>query len=203
MPKITVVFWDVGGVLLTNGWDRESRRAVAAQFRLEWEDFEDRHELLSTAFETGRLGFDDYLDRTIFYRPRTFSRQEVKEAIFAQSHSFPETLKLVERLARTRKYFLGTINNESLELNLHRIERFGLRDYFSVFFSSCFLGVKKPDEAIYKLALKITQAPAQECVFIDDRKLNLECAGLQGMQIILFQNAQQLETDLRALGAEF
>jgi putative hydrolase of the HAD superfamily len=200
MSKITTLFSDVGGVLLTNGWDRDSRRKLVENFKLDLAEFGDRHELVSTAFETGDLDLDHYLDRTVFYRPRDFSREQVKDFMFAESQPYPNSLALIGRLAQTKKYLMTTLNNESTELNKHRIETFGLRNYFTAFFSSCYLGVKKPEAAIYKLALELTQRPAEECVFIDDRALNLECAKQQGMHTIQFKNAAQLENDLCGLG---
>jgi putative hydrolase of the HAD superfamily len=146
------------------------------------------------------LGLEEYLNRTVFYRQREFTPQQFKDFMLAQSQPYPESLAVMDRLARTRKYLLATLNNESLELNRYRIEHFGLRNYFTVFFSSCFLGVKKPDEAIYRLALQMTQRVPEECVFVDDRPLNLECARALGIRTILFQTAGQLEHELRALG---
>jgi putative hydrolase of the HAD superfamily len=203
MSKITAIFSDVGGVLATNGWDRHWRRKLVEVFHLDWDEFEDRHELVVTAFETGHLGLEQYLDRTIFYRPRDFTKEKVKDFMFGVSQPKDDSLALVARLAASRKLFLATLNNESRELNLHRIERFGLKKYFSVFFSSCFLGVKKPDEEIYVKALAISQRAPAECVFIDDRALNLDAPKRLGVKTIHFQNAGQLEKDLRALGIEF
>lgn len=203
MAKITAVFSDVGGVLLSNGWDRHSRRKLVEQFKLEWDEFEDRHELVATAFETGHLALDHYLERTIFYRPRDFSVEQARQFMFDESRPCGDSLALLARLAGSCRYFLATLNNESRELNLHRIERFGLKKYFTVFFSSCFLGVKKPDEEIYVKALEMSQRAPAECVFIDDRALNLECARRLGMRTIQFQDAKQLERELRALGVEF
>ncbi len=202
MTDLTALFWDVGGVLLTNGWDRASRRRAAEEFKLDWEEFEDRHELLVPAFEKSQLTLEDYLERTVLYRPRAFAKQTFKDFMFSQSESYPETLAIVDRLARSRKYLLATLNNESLELNLYRINHFALRNYFTVFFSSCFLGVKKPDEAIYRLALQITQRSAEESLFIDDRALNLECARRCGMHTIQYQNPGQLQHELREMGVD-
>jgi putative hydrolase of the HAD superfamily len=202
MPAPTAVFCDVGGVLLTNGWDRTARRRSVEQFKLDWEEFEDRHELVASAFEKGQLTLKAYLDRTVFYRPRQFTPEDFKSFMLAQSEAFADTLAVLERLARSKLYLLGTLNNESLELNLYRIERFGLRRYFDVFFSSCFLGVQKPDAAIYRLALQMTQRAPEEFVFVDDRPLNLECAREMGIHTIRFENASQLERDLRELGVQ-
>jgi putative hydrolase of the HAD superfamily len=202
VPKITAVFCDVGGVLLTNGLDLSQRAKVVEQFGLDGGDFEGRHQMLSASFENGQLDLDQYLDRTIFYRPRGFGKEEVRDFMYAQSEALPDSLALVARLAQARKVFLATLNNESRELNLYRIEKFGLRNYFSVFFSSCYLGVSKPHPQIYRLALDISQRQAEECVFIDDRSLNLECARRLGLHTIQFLNAGQLEGDLRTLGVE-
>ncbi|RMG55051.1 MAG: HAD family phosphatase [Acidobacteria bacterium] len=200
MREITALFWDVGGVLLTNGWDRASRHRAAEQFHLDWEDFQDRHELVIADFETGRLTLEEYLERTIFHRPRRFTREEFTAFMWAQSQPIRETLAIVERLARSGRYLLATLNNESLELNEYRIERFGLRNLFALFFSSCFLGVRKPDRAIYQIVLRVTQRTPEECLFIDDRALNLECARQLGMRTIHYQNPQQLQRELRRHG---
>jgi len=202
MPGIIALFFDVGGVVLRNGWDRASRRQLAEKFQLDGVDFEDRHELLSAAFETGQLTLEHYLDRTIFYRERSFTKDQVRDFIFSRSERVPGTEALLERLAGAGKYFLATLNNESLELNRFRIERFNLRKYFSAFFSSCYLGVQKPEEAIYRLALQITQRAPEECVFIDDRPLNVESARRLGLHGILFHDAAQLEKELRGLGVD-
>lgn len=203
MSNITAIFSDVGGVLATNGWDRAERKALAAEFKLDWDEFEDRHELIVTAFETGRLTLDQYLDRTIFYRQREFTREQIKTFMFEQSKPNEASLALMAQLHATGKYFLATLNNESRELNLHRIEKFALKKYFTVFFSSCFLGTKKPDEEIYVKALAISQRVPEECVFIDDRALNLDAPKKLGIKTIQFRDAVQLENDLRVLGVEF
>lgn len=200
MTRVTALFFDIGGVLLTNGWDRTERMAAAKKFRLDWNAFEERHELVLHAFETGRMGLDEYLDRVIFYQRREFAQQEFKRFIYAQAKPFPKSLALLRRVAKARKCLISSLNNESRDLNAFRIEKFHLQDYFDVFLSSCYLGVRKPDEAIYKAALSITQRQGEECVFVDDRELNLECARELGMRTIQFKSAPQLEKDLRALG---
>lgn len=196
MPQIKALFWDNGGVILTNGWDRRSRRAAIEKFHLDEKDFEDRHELMLDAFETGRATLDQYLHRTVFYREQPFTPADFKAFMFEQSQGYPEPLAFLGRIARMRRFLVASLNNESLEINEYRIEKFKLRDYFEAFFSSCYLGVRKPDPAIYSLALKITQQSPAECILIDDRGLNLECASELGMQTILFKDLAQLRADL-------
>lgn len=111
MAKIITLFWDVGGVLLTNGWDRAARRRATERFSLDWEDFQDRHELINTDFEAARLTLEEYLQRTIFYRSRSFTKDEFKAFMFAQSQPQPDPLAIVERLARSGKYLMATLNN--------------------------------------------------------------------------------------------
>jgi len=199
---ITTIFFDIGGVLLTDGWGHDSRRAAAEKFGLDWEEYSDRHEKVGHAIETNRMSLEQYLDRAIFYRPREFSREEFRAFIFAQSQPKPESIAIVAQLADSKNHFLATINNEVLELNLYRLEHFGLRRYFRVFFSSCFLGLWKPDEAIYRLALQVTQQAPANCIFIDDREVNLECPRELGMRTILFQDAEQLRSELTQAGIE-
>ncbi|HXH51398.1 MAG TPA: HAD-IA family hydrolase [Terriglobia bacterium] len=203
MAEITALFWDVGGVLLTNGWDRHGRERAAEKFRLDWEDFEDRHELIAGRFETGKLTLDRYLDRTVFYRPRNFAKEVFKVYMFDLSKPIAGALGVVDRIAHSGRYLLSTLNNESRELNLHRIEHFELRKYFTLFLSSCFLGVKKPEDEMFRLALDLTQRDPEECLFIDDRELNLECAARLRLQTLHFKDAAQIEKDLRSLGLNF
>ena len=203
MAGIKALFWDNGGVILTNGWDRHSRRAAVDKFQLDWNDFEDRHELMLDAFETGRASIDDYLHRTIFYRERPFSSDDFKAFMFAQSQPYPEPLAFLGQIARSRRFLMASLNNESREINEYRIDKFALRDYFEAFFSSCYLGVRKPDPGIYKLALKITQRKAAECILIDDRGLNLEVAREGGMQTILFKDLAQLRNELAGFNISF
>ena len=201
MPPISAIFWDVGGVLLTNAWDRSQREAALEQFKLDEEEFSDRHEMVVSSFERGKIGLDEYLDRTVFYRARPFSRDEFKQYIFSLSQPNTEALTFARQLADSKKYLMGTINNESRDLNVYRIEKFALRSIFSLFISSCFVGLRKPEPDIYRLALEIIQKPPGECCFIDDRSINLEAAKRLGMHTIEMDNVAQLREDLRKLEA--
>ena len=200
MTEVNTLFWDNGGVILSNGWDRGSRRQAVEKFHLDWADFEDRHELMLNAFECGQVSLEEYLRRTVFYRERACTMAEFQEFMFEQSQPFPEVLAFLAELAHARRHKLAALNNESLEINEYRIRKFHLRDYFEAFFSSCYLGVRKPKPEIYRLALRITQRRPQECVLIDDRGLNLECARELGMHTVEFQNAAQLREELARLG---
>lgn len=202
MSEITTLFWDIGGVILTNGWDRGSRKEAAEVFHLDWEEFTDRHDLSFPAFDSGLISLNEYLDRTLFYRPRSFSREEFTAFMFAQSKEYPESRAILDAACRTGRYFVGAINNEPLELNQYRIEAFDLRRNFQVFFSSCYLRSRKPEEHIFRVALEVTQRPPQKCIFIDDRPLNLESPRRLGLNTIHCQNAGQLRSELRKYGVE-
>ncbi len=200
MSAIRAIFWDVGGVLLSNAWDHTERAAALEHFRLDQEEFHARHEMVVSSFERGKISLDEYLDRTVFYRNRPFTRDEFRDYMFSLSRPVPEVLAFARALAASGKYFMGTINNESRELNLDRIEKFGLREIFRLFVSSCFVGLRKPESGIYRLAIEITQIHPEECCFIDDRALNLECAAKLGMRTIQMQTLDQLQGDLGKLG---
>ncbi len=196
LPEITTLFWDIGGVVLTNGWDRDSRKEATATFRLDWEEFEDRHELSFPAFDSGQITLNEYLDRTLFYRPRSFTREEFTAFMFAQSKEYPQTRTILDKVTSSGKYFVGAINNEPLELNQYRIEAFDLRRNFLAFFSSCYVHSRKPEETIFRVALEVSQRPPEQCLFIDDRALNLESPRRLGMTTILHQSAAQLRSEL-------
>jgi len=202
LAEITTLFWDIGGVILTNGWDRCSRKEAANTFHLDWEEFQDRHDLSFPAFDSGQITLNEYLDRTLFYRSRSFTREEFTAFMFAQSKEYPDTRAILDKVSRSGKYFVGAINNEPLELNQHRIEAFDLRRNFLVFFSSCYVRSRKPEETIFRIALEVTQRAPEKCLFIDDRPLNLESPRRLGMNTIQHQNAEQLRSELGKFGVE-
>jgi len=202
LAEITTLFWDIGGVILTNGWDRGSRKEAANVFHLDAEEFQDRHDLSFPAFDSGQITLNEYLDRTLFYRQRAVTREEFTAFMFAQSKEYPETRAILDKVASSGKYFVGAINNEPLELNQYRIEAFDLRRNFLVFFSSCYVRSRKPEEMIFRVALDVTQRPPSQCLFIDDRLLNLDSPRRLGMNAIHYRNAEQLRSELGNYGIE-
>jgi len=197
---IDLVLFDVGGVLGSNGWDGEQRAQAVQRFGLDAEDFHYRHAELVGALESGEITLDEYLDVTVFCEPRDFSREEFKAFMFAQSTPWPDSIAVVRSLARHGVARLATLNNESEALNVHRIELFGLRDLFPVFYSSCWLGVRKPTRAIYERVLGMAQAQPGRTLFVDDRAQNLLPARALGMRTVQFDSAAQLRAALAAEG---
>ena len=200
MPKITALFWDIGGVLLSNAWDHAQRKQALDHFHLDEAEFDDRHDMVVSSFERGKIGLQEYLERTIFYRTRPFTLDDFKNYMLTLSQPNPPALDLAHALANSGKYLMTTINNESTDLNRYRIQTFNLHSIFDVFVSSCFVGMRKPEKGIYRLALDITQRPPEECCFIDDRAMNLESATRLGMHVIQMQDPDQLRRDLESLG---
>lgn len=199
MQPLTHVFFDIGGVLGTNGWDSEQRATAAARYDL-GPEFEGRHKEIAGDWELGRISADEYLDIAVFYEPRPFSREDFLACMRDQSRPFPESIALARRLADSGRVRLFTLNNESAELNQYRIEKFGLQGIFDAFLSSCWLGVRKPTQRIYTAALAIAQAPPERSLFIDDRPQNLAPAAARGMQTLLYENPAQLEAALAQSG---
>ena len=202
MSRIVAIFFDVGGVCLTNGWDSAARRSAARHFAFELDEFETRHQAVVDAFERGERSLNDYLDHVVFHRPRPFSRDEFTGFMQAQSAPHGSVLRLLRRLASAHSHTLATINNESRALNRHRLDTFGLRDIFAAFFSSCYLGVRKPDPRIYQVALDVTQADPATSLFLDDREENVQAAQDLGMQTILVTDLDGLAGQLGAAGVE-
>jgi putative hydrolase of the HAD superfamily len=201
MSPFDVILFDVGGVLLTNGWDHVQRAAVLEQFHLDKAAFESRHAKPNDAWERGMITAREYLDATVFYEPRNFTHEDFLEALFAQSVLLPNgALPVLQDLSAGGKWVLGTLNNEAREPNEYRFQRFGLRAYFDVAFSSCFIGLRKPEPAMYKRALDVLGKPAERVLFIDDRAENVEAAQASGMSGLRFQGEDRLRQDLGALG---
>jgi putative hydrolase of the HAD superfamily len=201
MAQVSAVLWDVGGVLLTNGWDHIQRYRVLEQFSLPREPFETIHAENNDAWEKDLISLDEYLARTIFYEPRSFAPEQFFEAMKQQSALHPNTaIDILRQVASSPDYAVGILNNESRALNDYRIEKFGLLEFFDCFVSSCYVQLRKPHPEIYKMTLDLLQRDPEEVVFIDDRKENIETAHSLGMHGIVHQTAEQTAAELGSLG---
>ena len=196
MKDITHIFFDIGGVLGSNGWDHEQRERAVKQFDLNAEDLEWRHKEVVAEWEEGRISIEEYLEIAVFYEPRRFSREEFVAFMHSQSIPDDDTIAIARELSRHTHYSLMTLNNESEALNIHRIEKFGISQIFEAFLSSCWLGVRKPIRRFYRRGLGIAHATAETSLFIDDRPTNLIPASALGMNVIHFKSAAQLRSDL-------
>ncbi len=199
MTGIRHIFFDVGGVLASNGWDREQRKRTLERFDVKPTGFQVRHEEMVGPLEIGEVTLDEYLDVTVFHEPRTFTPAEFKEFMFSLNTPDAGTIAIAREIAEGCRYWVMTLNNESDELNRYRIERFGLNEIFDAFLSSCWLGLRKPSHRFYERALQIAQADPRRSVFIDDRDHNITAAQAMGMHTIHFTSAEQLRAELAAL----
>ena len=200
MSPFDVILFDVGGVLLTNGWDRQERAAAVEQFQLDAGEIEVRNAAVMEAWERGEIDLNQYLDATVFYEPRSFSREEFFDFMLAQSQVLPDSaLPILAKLSASNGYMLGSLNNEARETNEFRFGKFELRRYFKVALSSCYLGLRKPEPAMYKRALDILGIAPYRTLFIDDREENVAGAREAGMKAIRFTGAEALKKELEKL----
>ncbi len=202
MPSssLSTLFLDIGGVLLTNGWDRHSRASAADQFHLDYADMNRRHRLAVGAYEEGRLSLDEYLNRVVFHRRRNFSRDEFKTFMYSQSRPFPEMIELVRDLKRRYGFKIAAVSNEGRELTEYRVQQFKLETVIDFFISSCFVHHRKPDLRIYRIALDIAQASPQQVVYVDDRSKFAETAQGMGIRSIVHCDHETTKRSLETLG---
>jgi putative hydrolase of the HAD superfamily len=197
---ITTLLLDVGGVLLSNGWDHVSRRRAARKFGLDWDAFDARHRLVFELHERGRMTLDEYLDAVVFERPRLFSRAEFRGFMFAQSSRLPGMIDFVRGLKARHGLKVVVVSNESRALNAHRIRAFGLDEFVDVFVSSCFVGARKPDAEIFRIALDVAQADAGRALFIDDTEMFVGVAAGLGVRGFVHRDLAATRRHAAALG---
>ncbi len=180
-PSITTLFLDIGGVLLTNGWGRESRRQVAEDLDLDFTDMDERHHLTFDTYEEGKLSLDEYLRRVIFYEERPFTLETFKQIMFDQSRPFAEMINLMARLKERYQLKIATVSNEGRELTEYRIRQFNLTNWIDLFIVSSFVHIRKPDVDMYRIALDVAQAQPEQVIYIDDRAMLVEVAKTMGI----------------------
>ncbi|MCZ7623461.1 hypothetical protein KsCSTR_04200 [Candidatus Kuenenia stuttgartiensis] len=200
--SITILFLDIGGVLLTNGWDHHARKRAAINFKLELAEMNDRHHLTVETYEEGKLTLEEYLDRVVFYKERPFTPAQFRKFMFAQSKPYPKMIDLVRRLKARCGLKIVVVSNEARELNVYRIRTFKLDGFVDFFISSCFVHVRKPDTDIFRLALDIAQTPARQVVYIENTPMFVEVAESLGIRSVLHTDYSSTCAKLASFGLE-
>ncbi len=199
---VTALFLDIGGVLLTDGWNHHARKRTATLFKLEWAEMEERHRLNFATYEEGKLTLMEYLSRVVFYKKRPFTRTEFRRFMFAQSKPYPEMIALVGKLKAKYGLKIVVVSNEARELNAYRIRKFKLDEFVDAFVSSCFVHIRKPDADIFRLALDIAQTPARQVVFIENTRLFVQIAEGLGIRGILHTDYESTRKKLMSFGLQ-
>ena len=199
---ITCLFLDIGGVLLTNGWDHPARQRAATNFKLDLREMEDRHHLTFDTYEEGKLTLQEYLNRTVFYEKRPFTRDQFWDFMVAQSQPYAEMIELVAQLKVRHRLKIVVVSNESRELNAHRIGKFKLNAFVDAFVSSCFVHIRKPDADIFRLALDIAQTPPEQIVYVENTPMFVQVAEGLGISSILHTDYQSTCAKLASFGLQ-
>jgi putative hydrolase of the HAD superfamily len=200
--SITVLFLDIGGVLLTDGWDHHARKRAATKFKLELHEMENRHHLTFETYEDGKLTLEEYLGLVIFYQKRPFTRAQFRRFMFAQSKPYPEMIELVARLKVRHGLKIAVVSNEARELNAYRIRKFGLKGFVDFFITSCFVHLRKPDADIFRLELDIAQTPASQVVYIENTPMFVQIAEGLGIRSILHTDYRSTCAKLALFGLQ-
>jgi len=201
--EITTLFLDIGGVLLSDGWNRESRKNAAVTFKLNQSEIEDRHHLTFDTYEVGKISLDEYLERVVFYEKRHFSSGEFKEFMYAQSHPYPETIAMVSQIKKRYNLKVAVVSNEGRELTEYRIKKFKLYDFVDFFISSCFVHLRKPDADIFRMALDTAQVKGKQVVYIEDRPMFVQVADGLGINGIHHVDHISTVAKLKAFGLQY
>ncbi|HEV2856225.1 MAG TPA: HAD-IA family hydrolase [Thermoanaerobaculia bacterium] len=197
---ITHLFTDLGGVLLTNGWDRGLRKLVASHFGIDAAEMDERHHLTYDTYESGKISLSEYLRRVVFWEPRAFTEQQIVDFILEQARCFPEMIELVKSVKAKNGLKVAVVSNEGRELTADRIRRFGLREFVDFFIVSSYVHFRKPDEDIFRIALDTAQAEPSQVVYLDDRHMFAEVAGRLGMREIWHRDHESTRAALAEMG---
>jgi putative hydrolase of the HAD superfamily len=198
--QITTLFLDIGGVLLTNGWDHTMRKRAAEIFDLDYEEMSERHHLTFDTYEEGKLSLDEYLKRVIFYEEQPFSVQEFRQFMFDQSQPYQSVIELIQQLKTRYRLKVAAVSNEGRELTIHRIQKFELDSFIDFFVSSCFVHYRKPDADIYRIALDIAQVSPDQVIYVEDRPMFVDVARGLGIQGIRHTDYETTRAALSGMG---
>jgi len=196
----STIFTDIGGVLLTNGWDRTARKKAIERFKLDPGETEERHHLTFDTYESGKISLSEYLKRLVFYTKRNFTETDFRKFMFAQSKPFPEMLSLIRSIKEKYNIKIAVVNNEGSELNKYRINTFRLGEFVDFFISSCIVHFRKPDADIFKVALDIAHVAPEKVIYLEDRAMFVQVADTLGIQGIIHRDFNTTKKQLADLG---
>ena len=198
--QISTLFLDIGGVLLTNGWDRNMRKKAVEHFKLDYDDFDERHHMTFDTYEEGKLSMDEYLSLVVFHKERSFKLNDFKKYLFEQTQPLTDMIEMFKAIAKNNSLKIGAISNEGRELTTYRINYFGLNEFIQFFICSCFVHFRKPDKDIYLIALDVGQVKPEQSLYIDDRELHVEVAASLGMNVIHHKDIESTRQALAEYG---
>ncbi|MCW3126272.1 MAG: hydrolase [Bacteroidetes bacterium] len=195
--KIKTLFLDIGGVVLTNGWDHISRQKAVEHFGLDAAVFEKKHQLTFDTYELGKISFDAYLDNLLFYEKRPFSKEDFRKFIFAQSIELPGAMDFFKQLKKEHNLKVAAVSNEPREINAYRIKTFDLSSLFDFYISSCYIGIRKPDPDIFRLACDVSATAPAEVLYIDDRDMYIDVGRSYGLQCLHYKDVTQAAVEMK------
>ena len=198
--KFKVLYSDIGGVLGTNGWDSEGRRAICSHFHLELGEIESRHRLMFDTYERGYMSFEEYLRQVFFGSPRKFSLEELRDLAFQQSVAWPENISFFGKVKTANRLKVGLISNEGEGITEHRVGKFQLRELADFMLVSHFVHMRKPDRSIWQLALDLAQVTTDESIYIDDRPMFVKIASEIGFTALHHTSLEDTREQFRSLG---
>lgn len=199
-PPISTLFLDIGGVLLTNGWGRASRQAAAQKFNIDYAELDERHHLSFDTYEEGKLSLDEYLMQTVFYEPRSFSKEDFINFMYSRSTPYPDMIKLISDVKARYNLRTVAVSNEGRELTTYRVKQFNMTAFIDAFIVSSFVHYRKPDKDMFQIALDVSQTPPEQVVYIDDRALFVQVACELGVNCIHHVGLESTKTALAGYG---
>ncbi len=198
--QVDWLFLDVGGVMLTNGWGRGSRKAACEKYSLDFDELDSRHRMTFDTFEIGKLSWEEYINRIVFYEERPFTREDFTTFALSRSQPYPEMIDYIKELRERHRLRIAVVSNEGRELTEHRIQTFRLNEFVDFFVSSCYVHFRKPDVDMYQMALDLAQVAPDRVAYVDDRSMFVEVASRMGIRGIHHTDIESTRAELEKLG---
>ena len=196
---IRAVFFDIGNVLLKFS-SREVLKSIAWQVRgcpvklakYLW------HSDIGERIERGEVNGDQLY--TLFQKELGYKGTPAQFRLLWCDHFTLDrgSNALLKRTAKNVPTYLLS-NTNALHIDFIR-ERYEFPSFVRGAILSHELGIRKPDPAIYRAAMKLSGTKPEETVFVDDLKPNVESAKELGMIAIRFKNADDLRRRFETLG---
>ena len=194
-----VLFVDIGGVCCDNPWTVLSEK-LDARFGISSSSTLPVFVRESVDLDIGRTDFRQFYERTIIEMGIPLALEE-----FIGMHDDSLSLKkdvcaLLYEVRKRNRIRLVALSNMPEHTWSVLERRYSMADMFDDSVLSYSYSVIKPDPAIFDIALRKEDIGAEEALFVDDRKENVEAAGRIGIQSILFTSPGQLRKDLSMNG---
>jgi putative hydrolase of the HAD superfamily len=199
MPKL--IIFDIGGVI-EDFAEQRYVDYICRRLHLDKKEFGDELFRILPSAEEGRISTKEMLERVGLLFGISFRKLEWSDSMRRLATMNMPVVRLVNALHA--RYRLVLLTNVSISRYMENVEMgFFRKVECDRVYASCYLGMSKPWQEIYRYVLEKEKVAPKDVIFIDNMLVNVKGARKVGIKGIQFVGYRQLVKDLKKQGVRW